>query len=226
MGWTPAVTPRRYDGRMQSPDLDAQGVEAARYALLRRLSLAMRDQMVAHLHPIGVATEVMERRLRQSPADVARLAEDIHKVRGFSRAAVEVNLDVLTWIAPEPGRQVALAAGIAECLELLRSPFTHRGFQLRHTGASATLVARSAIRTLLAAALFGVTDDAAAPGEVTVESAGSVVQLELRPVAGAAAAPGLPPYRVLQWRELELLAGAEGVALSRSPAGARLQFGA
>jgi hypothetical protein len=209
---------------MQSDASDAQRLEAARYALLRRLSSAMRDQMVAHLHPIGVATEVMERRLREVPPDVGRVAEDMNKVRGFSRAAVEVNLDVLTWIAPETGQQVPLAAAIAECLEMLRSPLGYRGFHLRHAGASAILVPRSAVRTVLAGALFGVTDGAASPAEVMIECSGVSVQLELKPHAGAVVAAGPPPYRVLQWQELEVLARAEGVALVRLPAGARLQF--
>jgi hypothetical protein len=226
MGCSPAVGRGATMGRMQSPNLDAQRVEAARYALLRRLSLALRDQMVAHLHPIGVATQVMDRRLREVPPDVARIGDDMNKVRGFSRAATEVNLDVLTWIAPEPARQVPLAAGIAECLEMLRSPFSYRGFQLRQAGTSPTLVARAAVRTVLSATLFGLTDDAASPGEVTLESAGTVVQIELKPVAGTTAPTGLPPYRVLQWQEVEWLAVAEGVALSRSPGSARLQFGA
>ncbi len=38
-------------------------VEAARYALLRRLAFAMRHHMVVHLQPIGMSTELMERRL-------------------------------------------------------------------------------------------------------------------------------------------------------------------
>lgn len=213
-------------GRMHLPDSGAWTVEAARYALLRRLAFAMRDQMVAHLHPIGVATQVMERRLREDTPDLAKLGEDMHKVRGFARAAVEVNLDVLTWIAPEVGQQVPLSVTVADCLEMLRSDFSYRGFQLRHAGASPQPVVRSAVRTLLPALLFALTDDAPAPGEVTVECAGNVLQLEVRAAAGSAPPAASPPYRVLAWKELDALARAEGVTLARSPTGARLQFGA
>lgn len=213
---------------MHFPDTDAglRRVEAARYALLRRLTLAMRDQMVAHLHPIGVATQVVERRLRQDQPDIARIGDDIDRLRGFASTAVAVNLEVVTWLSPVAGAEVTLEEGVRECVEMLRGHFGFCGFDLRADGAgSGQHVARSAVRTLLAGVLFTLADAATAPAELVVRSDGSVVQVEWRAGSGEAAA-SLPPYRLLSWDELGALAGAEGVTLARTAQGARLQFGA
>ena len=207
------------------PDGGLRRVEAARYALLRRLTLAMRDQMVAHLHPIGVATQVMERRLRQDAPDVAKVGDDMSRLRGFASTAVAVNLDVVTWLSPEDGQQVALAAGVQECVDMLRGHFGFCGFDLRaEAGGSTHVAARSAVRTVLAGVLFAIADEAP-PSALVVRSAGSVIEVERTPTQAAVAA-SLPPYRVLPWDEVEVLARAEHVAVARTPGGARLQFGA
>src|SRR6478672_6971856 len=78
-------------------------VESARYALLRRLSFAMRHNLVMHLQPIGMVTEVMERRLRAASPDLAQIHDGMSKINSFSKAAVQSCLDVITWLAPEPG---------------------------------------------------------------------------------------------------------------------------
>jgi predicted nucleic acid-binding protein len=63
-------------------------VEAARYALLRRLAFAMRHHMVVHLQPIGMITEVLERRLGMPSPDLAEIHDNMDKINGLSRAAV------------------------------------------------------------------------------------------------------------------------------------------
>jgi hypothetical protein len=105
-------------------------VEAARYALLRRLAYAMRHHMVVHLQPIGMITEVMERRLRMPAPDIGQVHESMDKINGFSRAAVQSCLDVVSWLAPEPGVAIGLDAGVQECVAMLRSNFSFRGFAL------------------------------------------------------------------------------------------------
>ena len=211
---------------MHSPETDGgpRRVEAARYALLRRLALAMRDRMVAHLHPIGFATQVMERRLQQDPTDVARISQDMQRLRGFASAAVEVNLDIVTWVAPGPGQQVALAQGVRECVEMLRGHFGFCGFDLPPPGGdSEELVDRAALRTTLPAVLFGLADAAVAPGDIKLTCQGTVLQVELKP-SGTAVAATLPPYRLLPWDEVDALAAAEQVVVSQTPGGARLRF--
>lgn len=196
-------------------------VEAARYALLRRLAFAMRHHMVVHLQPIGMITEVMERRLQSPAPDIAQVHESMAKINGFSRAAVASCLDVVSWLAPEADAVVPLGAGVQECVALLRSSFNFRGFTLKdEIGDSPVTLARAALRNVLPAALLALTDRAASPADIVLSAqAGAdqvVLSVSLRPTEGAAGFAGDAPYRLLGWPEVEALAGAEGVALERS----------
>lgn len=207
-----------------APQAGLRQVEAARYALLRRLAAAMRHQMLVHLQPIDMLTHVIERRLRAGQPDLDRVGSDMGKVQDFARSAVSANLDVVSWLAPEPGQGVALDAGIDECVALLRGHFSFRGFHLRQEPGSTQAVPRAALRTLLTAALFALTDDAHSPAEVVVHAQGASVQLRLVPADGDPALPARPPYRLLAWDEVEALAAAEDVALTRGAGTARLQL--
>jgi hypothetical protein len=202
-------------------------VEAARYALLRRLAFAMRHHMVVHLQPIGMITEVMERRLQSAAPDLDQVHESMTKINGFSRAAVQSCLDVVSWLAPEDGAVVALDAGIAECLSLLRSGFNFRGFTLKdEVGALPLPVARAGLRNVLPACLLALTDRAASPADVVLSaqahSGQAVLIVTVRPGQGSPGFAGDAPYRLLEWHEVEALARADGIALDRSGEQARL----
>ena len=213
--------------RESAPD---RFVEAARYALLRRLAFAMRHHMVVHLQPIGMITEVMERRLISAEPDLAQVHESMAKINGFSRAAVQSCLDVVTWLAPEDGAQITLDAGVQECLALLRSNFNFRGFTLKdEVGPTTTKVSRTALRSVLPACLLALTDRAGSPADVVVSiatggSGEAALMLDLQPTDGAAGFAGDPPYRLLEWREVEALAAAEGVTLARTGDQTRLSL--
>lgn len=217
---------------MHLPD-DGQGlrrVEAARYALLRRLTLAMRHQMLVHLQPIPMVTEVIERRLRAAEPDMALVDEDLRKVHGFARAGVGASLDFVTWLAPEAGVAVALDAGVAECVQLLGTDFSFRGFTLRNQVADMPQqVSRQALRMLLPAVLFGLTDHAASPADILLSAGagdGMEALLEVRVQAGAGSSgfPANAPYRLLEWEEVEALARSEGVVLAHAEGHASLRW--
>ena len=196
-------------------------VEAARYALLRRLAFAMRHHMVVHLQPIGMITEVMERRLQSAAPDIGQVHEGMAKINGFSRAAVQSCLDVVSWLAPEAGAVVALGAGVQECVALLSSSFNFRGFTLKdEIGEAQAAVARAGLRNVLPACLLALTDRATSPAEIglSVQSgaAAVIVSVVLRPTDGPAGFAGDAPYRLLEWHEVEALARAEGIALERA----------
>jgi hypothetical protein len=195
-------------------------VEAARYALLRRLAFAMRHHMVVHLQPIGMITEVLERRLQSATPDVAHVHESMTKINGFSRAAVQSCLDVVTWLAPEESAAIALDAGVQECVALLRSSFSFRGFALKdEVGELSLPVGRAGLRNTLPACLLALTDRAGSPADVTVSARADQgrVQLSvaLQPTEGPAGFAGDQPYRMLEWREVDALARAEGIGLER-----------
>jgi hypothetical protein len=218
---------------MQSTDDGAalRRVEAARYALLRRLTLAMRHQMVVHLQPIGMLTEVMERRLRQPEPDMDLVGQNMEKVHGFAKAGVGASLDFVTWLAPEPGAQVALDEGVSECVKLLRTHFSFRGFTLKSEVQDAPqTVSRHALRMLLPAVLFGLTDKAQSPADLVVSVRTGDDHLELlvklAPGTGSEGFPANQPYRLLEWEEVEALAQSEGVVLTRGDGFAKLRWDA
>lgn len=209
-----------------SPPAEPQRVEAARYALLRRLALAMRHHMVVHLQPMGMITELLERRLQSPQPDLGQVLDSMGKIHGLSRAAVDSCLDVVTWLAPSPDVTASVDAGVQEVLDLLRSNFNFRGFPLADTlGGADTQVPRAAMRHVLPAVLLALTDRAPPPANVVIATqAPSTVTVEVVPTAGDPGFPGNHPYRLLDWPEVVLLAQAEGVALTREGARATLVF--
>jgi hypothetical protein len=204
-------------------------VEAARYTLLRRIAFAMRHHMVVHLQPIGMITEVMERRLRLPDPDLGQVHESMAKINGFSRAAVQSCLDVVTWLAPEDGARTTLDAGVQESVAMLRSNFSFRGFTLKdEVGVAPTEVSRASLRNVLPAVLVALTDHASSPADVVLTaSAGTgnaVLTVTVTPTDGSQGFAGDPPYRLLEWQEAQILARAEGVALEREGQQARITF--
>ena len=206
-------------------------VEAARYALLRRLAFAMRHHMVVHLQPIGMITEVMERRLRTPDPDLGQVHESMAKINGFSRAAVQSCLDVVTWLAPEDGVSIALDAGVQESVAMLRSNFSFRGFTLKdEVGAVPIEVPRASLRNVLPAVLVALTDRASSPADVVLTALAdtdrAMLTVTVTPTDGSQGFSGDPPYRLLEWDEVQALAQAEGVTLERDGGQARITLAA
>jgi hypothetical protein len=194
--------------------------EAARYALLRRLAPSMRHHLVVNLQPIGMIYEVMDRRLSAPEPDLAEVHDSAHKINGFARAALNSCLDVVTWLAPDEDVTISVADGVRECLGLLATSLTFRGYALRNeAGAVGGSVRRSAIRNVLTAALINATDENPAPAEIVLaiqpHAEALVLSLTLRPTEGE---PGFTPeaaYRPIEWSDVEALAAAESVRVSR-----------
>jgi C4-dicarboxylate-specific signal transduction histidine kinase len=208
----------------------AQRVEAARYALLRRLAHAMRHHMVVHLQPIGMITEVLERRLQAGTADLAQVHESMTKINGFSKAAVQSSLDMITWLAPDDSAVVPLQAGVEECLSLLRSAFSFRGFTVRdEIGSVDVPVPRAGLRNILPACLLALTDRARSPADVVLameapSTTSVTLVVSVRSSDGSGGFSGDAPYRLLEWYEVEAMAGADRVGLVRSDSTVRLTF--
>lgn len=213
-------------GTPSGPALD-RIVEAARYTLLRRLAYAMRHHMVVHLQPIGMITEVMERRLKSPSPDLEQVHESMAKINGFSRAAVQSCLDVVSWLAPEDAAQVPLDTGVQECVAMLRSNFNFRGFTLKdEVGSAPAAVVRAGLRNVLPAALLALTDGTRSPADVVIsaelQEGRATLVLRLRPNDGTAGFAGDPPYRYLDWAEVQALAQADGIGFERQGDQARL----
>ncbi|MBI2769509.1 MAG: hypothetical protein HYX47_07795 [Burkholderiales bacterium] len=195
--------------------------EAARYALLRRLAPSMRHHLVVNLQPIGMIYEVMDRRLRAPSPDLANVHDSAQKINGFARAALNSCLDVVTWLAPEENAGTAVADGVRECVGLLATSLSFRGYAVRNEVAQLPgTVSRSAMRNVLTAALIYSTDQSPAPAELvlsaTQEPGGLRLVLELRSTQGAQGFASEAGYRHLEWPDLQALAAAESVELSQA----------
>jgi hypothetical protein len=204
--------------------------EAARYTLLRRLAPSMRHHLVVNLQPIGMIYEVMDRRLKSSHPDLADVHDSAHKINSFAKAALHSCLDVVTWLAPDDSVRITGDAGVRECLGLVATSLTFRGYTLRNQVTPVPgEVRRAALRTVLTGALIHATDSTRAPADLVLAAAGDgqglVLTLTLCPQDGEPSFVAEPPYRPLEWTDLEALAAADGVELTReSPLQLRLSF--
>lgn len=196
------------------------GAEAARYALLRRLAPSMRHHLVVNLQPIGMIYEVMDRRLRAPEPNLGDVTECAHKINGFARAALNSCLDVVTWLAPEEDMVTSVSEGVRECLGLLATSLTFRGYTVRNEVPSLPgQVGRSALRNVLTAAMVHITDETPAPADLVLSGQpiadALILTLTLRPTDGEQGFTGEVAYRPLDWSDVEALAASESVGLTR-----------
>ena len=177
----------------------SEAAEAARYALLRRLAPSMRHHLVVNLQPIGMIYEVMERRLRGPAPDFASVHDSAGKIHGFAKAALQSCVDVVGWLAPDDTATCTLQEAVHECMGMLATSLSFRGYALRdRTDSVPGRVRRSSIRHLLTATLIHCTDGGAAPAELVLttapeaDAAFPLRYLAVREdlVAGECAAPG------------------------------------
>jgi hypothetical protein len=205
-------------------------VEAARYALLRRLAPSMRHHLVVNLQPIGMIYEVAERRLRAAEPDLPGVQESVQRIHAFTRAAVAACSDVVSWLAPDEEATVTVAEGARECAGMLASSLSFRGYGFdNQVGASTGQVRLPAMRCVLTAALLHATDHAEAPARVVLTAAEQPdgVDLLLRLAHSddqSRSFSAAPDYRLVAWDDLEALAGAEGVEVAREEGGAVLRM--
>lgn len=193
-------------------------LDAARYALLRRLAPSLRHETVAHLQPITMLGGVLERRLATGAGDRGQEREAVLRLVAASRAAVHASLDLIAWLAPEAGASQPLHEAVAETVTLMRGSLAMRGFTVRdETAGCTTPVARAGLRWLLPASLLWLTDSAGPPAEVTLRAQDDGTQLTLRldlqPTDTALAGDVQPDARALTREELLALAHAEALAL-------------
>jgi hypothetical protein len=201
-------------------DTAARLTESARYALLRRLAPSMRHHLVVNLQPIGMIYEVMDRRLKAPQPDLADVHESAHKINRFAKAALNSCLDVVTWLAPDDEVRTSPEAGVRECLGLVATSLTFRGYTLRNEVAALPgEVRRSAMRNVLTAALIHATDTTLAPADLVLAAQHSdralLLALAMNPTAGEPSFTAEPGYRRLEWADVEALAAAEGVEITR-----------
>jgi hypothetical protein len=195
-------------------------VEAARYALLRRLAPSMRHHLVVNLQPIGMVYEIMDRRLRAPEPNLADVQEGAHKINSYARAALASCIDVVTWLSPDDSALTTAADGVRECLALVATSFTFRGFSLRSdVGEVSGQVERAAFRNVVTGALVHLSDEHSPPAEITIAAQaapdGLLMTLTARRTQGNPGFATAPSYRPITRDDLEALARADGVQVRR-----------
>jgi hypothetical protein len=202
-----------------SPGQDDLSVEAARYALLRRIAPAIRHHMAGTLQPIGMISAILERRLQAPTPDMAVLRENCKSINALSRTAAGASMNLISWVAPRENGIVLLESGVEECLGMLSTDLAFRGFTIVNRVTAADVhVSQAALRTVFTASLIALTDAALAPASVLVTSelTGDTARvcISVTPEEGASAAQEPRSYRNLGWDDVAALAGAEQVSIA------------
>ena len=210
-------------------DLACQQTEAARYAVLRRLAPSLRHHMVRPLQPIGLIYGVLHHKLAAPQPDLPSVREEADKINEFAKAALDECMDMSTWLAPEPGVLTDVASGVKECVGLLATMLHFCGFRLvNDIEEMPEQVLRDAMRMVLSAALLEMTDALREPATVTIQAQASssevTVLLQSRPLGEGQLDRYDDGYRPLAWGDVQALALAEQVGLSRQDGQVTLRF--
>ena len=110
--------------------------------------------------------------------------------------------------------------GIDECLALLKTDFSMRGFAIRNEAREIGVdVSSAALRNVLTASLIAATDAAPRPADLVLTAELSpghaVLAILVRPADRAAGFCDAAAYRRLEWSDVGALAQAESVDLLR-----------
>lgn len=205
----------------REPDaVSQQQAEAARYTVLRRLSPALRHHMVRQLQPIGLIYGVMKHKFCAPEPDIKSLHIQAEEINEFAKAALAECLDISSWIAPEPEILTELSAGVMECTDLMASRLHFCGFQLvNEVDTAPAKVSRDALRMILIAALFEMTDALKEPAILTlsarVDKEEALLFLRSTPGMEGNVEPYDDGYRVMSWSDVEALVAAADAGISR-----------
>ncbi len=203
--------------------------ESARYAVLRRLGSALRHQIAGSLQPVSMIASMVERRVQAEAPDLASLRKNCAEMSNLSRSASSECVALMGWLAPPTEEAVALEAAVEDCLHLLATEFSFRGFTIVNAvGSSDVLVSRTALRTLLPAMLMALSDAAGEPAQLQLSAAASggfvTLSVAVSAIEGEDAPGKAKSYRTVVWDEVAVLAEAEAVAAKRTANGAQLTF--
>ena len=210
-------------------EVSAQQIEAARYAVLRRLAPALRHHMVRPLQPIGLIYGVMHHKLSAAQPDLQSVREEAEKINEFAKAALDECMDMGTWLAPEPGVVTDVESGVRECVGLMATMLHFCGFRLvNDVEELPAQVLHDALRMVLSAALFALTDAMDEPATVTIHAQASPAEVTLTlqtdPIGDGPLDRYDDGYRKLVWADVQALALAEHVGLSRQDRQVTLRF--
>ena len=203
--------------------------ESARYALLQRLTPAIQHHMMGQFQSMGMITAMMERRLQFADPDLVSIRKDCASLASVSQIAVSSIVNMMGWIEPKPATALKFDEGVKECLGLLATQFRFKGFAIVNEMPQIDAeVSSRALRSVLSATLIALSDLSEPPWDLVIQAQAMPGRIALsialrpseRPIKNAYATA----YRLLTWRDVEILAAVEAVGLTYGDAGAQLIF--
>jgi len=224
-----AVPVRPMESMTWNDELQPQLLESARYAVLRRIGPALRHQIAGSLQPMSMMSSMVERRIQMEAPDLGGLRKNCAEMSGLARSASSECVALMGWLAPPEKDAVALGEAVDDCLHLLSTEFSFRGFTIvNEVGERELPVSRNAVRTVLTAVLMALSDAANEPGELhltaDVSERAATLIVAMKNEQGDTEPSKAKAYRELSWKEVELLAHAERVALKSTAQGAQMVF--
>lgn len=210
-------------------EVSVQQVEAARYALLRRLSPSLRHHMVRPLQPIGLIYGVMHHKLSAEEPDLQSVRMEAEKINEFAKAALDECVNMSTWLTPEPDVLTRLDSGVREGVSLLATMLHFCGFRLVNEIENIPAqVQRDAVRMVVIGALLELTDSLDGPAILTLSASTSkgkaVVSIQVSHKGEGLVDRYEEGYRKLLWADVVALAAAEHVGLSRQDGRVSMTF--
>ncbi|MEO5659134.1 MAG: hypothetical protein ABIQ90_04950 [Polaromonas sp.] len=226
---SPEIISTTFNGSTSSPEESAQQIEAARYAVLRRLAPCLRHHMMRPLQPIGLIYGVMHHKLSAPQPDLQSVHDEADKINDFVKAALDECIDMNSWIAPEPGVMTEVDAGVTHCVSLLATMLHFCGFHLNNEVEKIPeRVQRDVMRMVLNAALLEMTDSLAVPCTVTISAAVGqddvTLSLQVSQTREGSVERYDDGYRNLVWRDVQALAAAGNVGVTREDGRVTLCF--
>jgi len=203
--------------------------EGARYALLQRLMPALQHQVMGNFQSLDMIAVMMERHLEPATPDLASMRGDCALLASVSQAAVQSVVNLMAWVRPRLDSGLAFDAGVAECAKVLGVELQFRGFVVVNEVAQVdAAVSGRALRSVLSAALVFLSDQQPVPASLVMRAHALPERIELSidliPNGQPAGNAATGSYRLLDWQDVEALAAAESVQLTRSDAGIQLSF--
>ncbi|MBG6077309.1 hypothetical protein [Polaromonas sp. CG_9.11] len=204
--------------------------DGARYALLQRLAPVLQHQIMGNFQSMDMIAVMMDRRLQSASPDLDSMRQDCALLGSVSESAIKSVINLLTWVRPKPSATQRFDAGVEECATLLLNEFKLKGFIIANevSQVAAELSSR-VLRSVVSAALVCLSDESTAPATLTLRAQAFPDRIDLSIDLSAqesqqARILHAQGYRLLNWRDLELLAASESVGLARSDSGVRLAF--
>jgi signal transduction histidine kinase/CheY-like chemotaxis protein len=194
-------------------------VEAARYALYRRILPVLRHGLVGELQSVQFAVNLAKHVCGRSNA-VHEAQEAIGRIAEQANAAVGRGQAITDWLRPDPAATMTVGEAVHGCLDLVGTEWSLRGIEVNAMVPAANEVVKAApFREVVAAMLVAIGD--ASPGAadvtLTVRKRGDHVMVSLRARASPRDGDGarVSLYRDVRWTDVGALARAHGIVWAR-----------